>query len=328
MGTVRLVPTSKYFPLRFHVATVLAELSAATNTFIPILPIYLDVLNTFNFDKKSKKVSMKPLDFTTVLKMSKVQLTENGFKDATIEGVYGGLVAYLANNSYRIGFPELVTPLIFQLKAFLKKCKVGNYCKKVKQVLDKVVANQKFIETRRKTVSFGVGDRQKIDIWEAQVERDGTPLIAFYKSWKKVEDSVRMKRVTEQQKLDDYAQIPMLKKNSKKRRMKMDTEPEVEGFLSGSDDEIDDEERFKLKEERGKPEPGKKRKKRDEPESEEEDSEEDVEAADDEGMSGDNGEAEDEVDDLRLEDMEDSDDSELELKDDFGDGSDDDHDDD
>ena len=81
----------------------------------------------------------------------------------------------------RIGFPELVTPLIFQLKDFLKVCKQGNYCKKIKQILDKVVANQKFIETRRRAASFGIGDKQAIQIWEAQVERDGTPLLAFYK---------------------------------------------------------------------------------------------------------------------------------------------------
>ena len=88
---------------------------------------------------------MKQMDFSVILKLSKSQLSENGFKDATIEEIYSGLLGYLAVNSCRIGFPELVTPLIFQLKDFLKKSKVGNYCKKMKQILDKVIANQKFI---------------------------------------------------------------------------------------------------------------------------------------------------------------------------------------
>ena len=43
------------------------------------------------------------------------------------------------------------------------------------------------------------------------------------------------KKVSEQQKLDDYSHIPQLKK--KKMRIKEDTEPEVGGFLSGSDDD-------------------------------------------------------------------------------------------
>merc|ERR1712110_562236 len=108
------------------------------------------------------------------------------------------------------------------------------------------------IETRRKHVSFGVGDSQKIQVWEAQVGNDGTPLLACYNNWKKVSQLQQAKKVSEQEKLDDYSHIPQLKKNHKKIRMKQEAESEVGGFLSGSDDDFDDEENFKLKEERGK----------------------------------------------------------------------------
>merc|ERR1719414_2523633 len=108
------------------------------------------------------------------------------------------------------------------------------------------------IETRRKHVSFGVGESQKIQVWEAQVGNDGTPLLAAYNNWKKVTDLQQAKKVSGQEKLDDYSHIPQLKKNHKKIRMKQEAEAEVGGFLSGSDDDFDDEENFKLKEERGK----------------------------------------------------------------------------
>jgi hypothetical protein len=68
-----------------------------------VLSFYLDVLSSYNFSKKSKKASMKPLDFSCVLKLSKSQLTETGFKDATVEAVYGGLLTYLADNSNKVG---------------------------------------------------------------------------------------------------------------------------------------------------------------------------------------------------------------------------------
>jgi len=226
------------------------------------------------------------------------------------------LLSYLADNSNRIGFPELVTPMLFQLKEFLKKCKQSNYTKKVKQIVEKTAANQKFIETRRRNVSFAVGDRPAIQVWEAQVARDGTPLLAFYRSWKKISDIQHAKKVSNQSKLDDYSHIPALKKNHKKIRMKNEQEEEVEaGFLSGSDDDFDDEENFKLKEERGK-----KRKNEEDSEEEEETVTEKkskkVEAVEEENSDEDDDipEGDDEVEDLNLEDL----DSDLEMDDDFG----------
>lgn len=322
IGAAKLVPTPKYYPLRFHCAKILMEISSNTGTFIPVLPFYLEVLNNYNFGKKSKKVSMKPIDFSCILKLSKSQLLENGFKDSTVEEVYGGILSYLADNSNKIGFPELVTPMIFQLKDFLKKCKVSNYTKKIKTILEKTVANQKFIETRRKPVTFGVGDAQKIQVWEAQVGRDGTPLLAFYKNWKKISDIQHAKKVSGQEKMDDYSHIPLLKKNHKKIRMKMEQSEEVTGFLSGSDGEdFDEEENFKLKEDRGK-----KRKTEGESDDDSEDEEipekkskssKKVEVEEDEDESDVDGpEGDDEVEDLKLEDLDSG--SDIEMNDEFG----------
>merc|ERR1712114_149216 len=86
---------------------------------------------------------------------------------------------------------------------------------------------------------------------------------------KKNTDIQQAKRVSEQEKLDDYSHIPALKKNHKKIRMKQEQASEVGGFLSGSDDDdFDEEENFKLKEERGK------KRKSDDISDEEDDSEE------------------------------------------------------
>lgn len=43
LGTMKLVPTAQYFPLRFHVVQILIDLSRDTGIFIPILPFLLEV---------------------------------------------------------------------------------------------------------------------------------------------------------------------------------------------------------------------------------------------------------------------------------------------
>ena len=335
MATARLVSTPKYFPLRFHCCKILTDVSRSTGTFIPVLPFYLEVINTFNFNKKAGKASMKPIEFNCILKLSKSQLAESGFKDSTIEGVYSGMLAYLSDNSFRIGFPELVTPAVFQVRDFIKKCKVTNYTKKLKQLLDKVVANQKFIETRRRTVSFGIGDHEKIKVWEAQVERDGTPLTALYNSWRKTAESQYMKRVTQQEKLDDYQHIPTMNKKERKGAKAKDADGPVNPFEDDDDDgdSFDEEEQFKLKEERGK---GNASASDDEEEEEEASDEEgsDVEMDGDEADAGDSSSedeedvrGEDVVEDLKLADLE-SDGSDVPDEFDLEDGDDDDDDED
>ena len=43
MGTINLVATAKYYPLRFHVVTIMNQLSAGSGVYIPQLPFLLEV---------------------------------------------------------------------------------------------------------------------------------------------------------------------------------------------------------------------------------------------------------------------------------------------
>lgn len=43
LGTVKLVPTAPYYPLRFHIVQILIDFSRDTGIFIPVLPFLLEV---------------------------------------------------------------------------------------------------------------------------------------------------------------------------------------------------------------------------------------------------------------------------------------------
>lgn len=43
IGTIKLLSTAQYFPLRFHCLQILVDLSRDTNIFIPVLPLLLEV---------------------------------------------------------------------------------------------------------------------------------------------------------------------------------------------------------------------------------------------------------------------------------------------
>ncbi|CAD7089478.1 unnamed protein product [Hermetia illucens] len=274
-GVVKLIPTAQYFPLRFHCIQALISLQKRSNTFIPILPFILEVLNSNEFNKKHTIVSMKPMSFACVIRLNKPQLAENGFRDEVVEQVCGLMLEYLAHESCSLAYPDLVVPCVLALKQYLKICKNANYSRKLKQLLDKIVENSKFVEQERKKVNFGLQDRNLVTSWETQLRNKGTPLDVYYSSWVKAHEMKRKRQAANTDDINDF-DIPKIKRKKGEKQSEGDDGP-VELFPSGSEDEGEvngDAEKAK-KEKKSKNKLKEKKAKVPEPEAESEAEEED-----------------------------------------------------
>ncbi|KAG5336953.1 NOC2L protein, partial [Acromyrmex heyeri] len=214
VGTIKVIPTAQYYPLRFHCIEMLITISKETGTFIPILPFLLEILDSYDFNKRHKAVTMKPIPLICILRMSKSQLVENGFKDSIIETVYRFILENAANDSYKIYFPDVYIPCIIQLKAFLKKCHVAAYCKKIKQLLNMIEENRKCIEAERIKITIDLKNTAEITNWENRIKTDGTEISKFYTSWIEIHKSQMLKLLT---KNEEVLNIPV--KTPKKQKL-------------------------------------------------------------------------------------------------------------
>ncbi|CED85350.1 Predicted protein involved in nuclear export of pre-ribosomes [Phaffia rhodozyma] len=192
LGVIRLIPTSRYFPLRFHVVRSLLRLSAHTNTYIPLTPSLLEPLSSAEFTSKPKPSTLSPLDFEYVIRAPTAYPRTKIYQDGLAEEIAFILLEHQAQLSTSIAFPELAIPIVSSLKRFVKKgTKNAKASGLFKVLLEKIDMNAKWVGEKRKSVEFAPNDRSEVDGFLEGVKVDSTPLGQFWKLQKKVRDAKR-----------------------------------------------------------------------------------------------------------------------------------------
>ncbi|PVH81522.1 Noc2-domain-containing protein [Cadophora sp. DSE1049] len=231
LGAMRLIPTSTYFPLRFHLMRSLLRLSRATGTYIPLASALLEVLNSNEMKKAPKPSTLKGLDFASNYKAQKTYLRTRVYQDGVGEQVAELLSEFFVLWSTNIAFPELALPVVVMLKRWLKDVShktSGNKNNKVNSafvlLLQKIEANAKFIEQQRAKVEFAPNNRAAVDNFLKDTEWEKTPLGAFVFGQRKQREE-KAKLLEEGRREED-------------RKRKADREKEKAG--AGSDEDMED----------------------------------------------------------------------------------------
>ncbi|KAK0391861.1 hypothetical protein NLU13_1360 [Sarocladium strictum] len=193
LGALRLIPTSVYFPLRFHLIRSLLRISRATGTYIPLASPLLEVLNSAEMRKPPKPSTLKAFDFAVSYKAPKSYLRTRIYQDGVGDQVIELFSEYFLLWSTSIAFPELALPVTIQLKRWLKHSrsrtqgnKNNKFSSQLALLVQKLEANGKFIEEKRARVEFAPRDRTQVAAFLRDFDVAKTPLGAFVVAQRKL----------------------------------------------------------------------------------------------------------------------------------------------
>ncbi|KAL9582277.1 MAG: hypothetical protein Q9212_003386 [Teloschistes hypoglaucus] len=197
LGALRLIPTATYYPLRFQLTRSLLRLSRATATFIPLAPSLLEVFQSVEMTKPPKPSTLRPLDFSSILRVPKPYLRTRAYQDGLGEQLVELMAEFFGIWAKHIAFPELMLPPVVHLKRWLKtvssssgnrflngaKAKGSNknsrLTSSVTLLVQKLESNARWIEERRRNVEFGPSIREGVEGFLRDTLVEDTPLGSF-----------------------------------------------------------------------------------------------------------------------------------------------------
>ncbi|XP_024538947.1 nucleolar complex protein 2 homolog [Selaginella moellendorffii] len=179
-GVSRLVPTARYFPLRMQCAVMLNRLAAATNTFIPVAPVLLDMLDFKEMKKPPTGGAGDSVDFHVVIKVGKPVVKTRAFQEECVNTVLEQLAEHLTQWCYSVAFPELALIPLAQLRRFVKETNVDRFRRLARQLVEQIERNVEFVTKKREGVSFSPKDSEAVaSFLKAEREAGTSPLFQY-----------------------------------------------------------------------------------------------------------------------------------------------------
>ncbi|GMM32824.1 mRNA-binding ribosome synthesis protein [Saccharomycopsis crataegensis] len=208
IGTMKLNSNPIYFPLKFYLLKSLTSLSESTSTYVPLLNIYIEMLNSSIFNKnfttkKDKKSAATIIQSgaymnTQGIKVSKSSVHTSEYQLYLINNFLNSLQSYLMVYVNSLAFPEFSFIIAKRLKQFTKKQSSSSthkknkfmiyFVKETNNLVSKINENGKFISVNRSQLkSFDPIQQTKL----TSVEVTELPLYKFLMAKQEILDSSR-----------------------------------------------------------------------------------------------------------------------------------------
>jgi nucleolar complex protein 2 len=168
----RLIPTPRSYPFHLNLLRSLLHLSRHTTTYIPLTPHLLPILQYSLSPTTSGKAStLRPLPLDTSIRAPAPYLRTRIYAETLADESVYVLAEWLGTPQTQgsIAFPEICVPIGLVLRKSIKSAKGVKQATAVKMLVERMEEGAKWIEERRRGVTFAPADRDRVRDWEEDV---------------------------------------------------------------------------------------------------------------------------------------------------------------
>ncbi|KAF5345806.1 hypothetical protein D9756_010886 [Leucocoprinus leucothites] len=193
LGAIKLIPNSRSYPFHLQIIRSILNLTKHTGTYVPVSPYLVPILTSIiSPSSKPKSSTLKPLDFETQIRVPQQYVKTRVYYEGITEETTYLLAEWLSSPVVHgsVGFPEITVPIVVLLRRSLKSAKSNSAASGtskeqsiVKTLLERVEESAKWVETRRKEVTFAPGKMAAVSDWENELKAQlkDTPLSKYLK---------------------------------------------------------------------------------------------------------------------------------------------------
>lgn len=152
-ATVHLINSPRYYPLRLTCVQMLIDIIKGTNSFIPVAPLLLTIIETERFHRKPQALKGKMPDIEYTLRVSDDYLKYRPVQDLLVNKSITLLTEYVNEYHQHITYPELCYPIIHRLRRCMKECRVSTWNASMKSLIQRMEKQMNVIMRERESIS-------------------------------------------------------------------------------------------------------------------------------------------------------------------------------
>ena len=187
-----------------HVIRSLLHLTKHSGTYVPIAPYLVPILtSTLTPSSRPKPSTLRPLDLETQIRAPQQYIKSRVYSEGILEETVYLLGEWLSSPAVQgsIAFPEIIVPIIAVLRKSLKTARSGYRSGTgsgkdydlVKVLLERIEESRRWVEGKRKDISFAPGKLCDVQQWETDLKStiEDSPLGKYVKVLQKTREKRR-----------------------------------------------------------------------------------------------------------------------------------------